>query len=156
MFAPSTNTLLAINSTLQFWKITIWVNCAKEDWFVLKLNRVCWNAWNKGENILYQAIILNTLITSISAMLHIFSHTSKCAICSRVALTFKEKKQNHFNNTIYLFNEPVQNKKKTQYHHFELQHSVKSVGIFQSLWCNRVGIYWLICLFCMLYTPCQK
>jgi len=51
---------------------------------------------------------------------------------SRVALIFKEKKKITFNNIIYLFNEPVQNKEKAQHSHFELQHDVKSVGIFQS------------------------
>ena len=52
---------------------------------------------------------------------------------SQVVHIFKEKKQNYFNNTLYLFNEPVQNEKKAQYSHYELPHNVKILAIFQSL-----------------------
>ena len=83
---------------------------------------------------------LHTVITGISTAALIFPSYFKMRRLfkggdySRAALIFKEKKQNNFFiNTIYLFNEPVQNKKKTQYCHFELQHTVESVGISRSL-----------------------
>ena len=41
---------------------------------------------------------------------------------------------------MHLFSKPVQNEKKTQYSHFELQNNVKSVAIFWSLWSNSVDI----------------
>ena len=35
MFAPSTDTLLRIDNSSQFSKVTAWVNCALEDWLEL-------------------------------------------------------------------------------------------------------------------------
>ena len=35
MFAPSTDTLLRVDNSSQFSKITAWVNCALEDWLEL-------------------------------------------------------------------------------------------------------------------------
>ena len=54
----------------------------------------------------------------------------KGSVYFRAVIIFKEKNKVIFNNTIYLVNEPVQNKKKTQYSHFKLQHHVKSGSIF--------------------------
>ena len=66
------------------------------------------------------------LIRQNSALIHDGAY-------SRVAPIFKEKKESNFNNTIYLFNEPIQINKKTQHSHFQLQQNVSSVGIFRSL-----------------------
>ena len=67
-------------------------------------------------------LLWSTVITRISATLILFSSFKirdlfKDSAYSRAAFTFKEKKQIIFYNTVYLFNESVQNKKKTQYSH---------------------------------------
>ena len=39
MLSTSTNTFLTVHSTLQFCKVTVWINCSEEDWFILTNKR---------------------------------------------------------------------------------------------------------------------